>query len=314
MAALSVANDGVAKQGQKCLVNQERGRVILGEGDGYESGMRDEGGDDARVQPRVESVYPVGDDGVAATAGCVMVTAVASTSSTIDAVVSDRGQLATGALDEFKVVIDAWRDIAFPEQVKGACLKLVASGGRRLARGCGRCCRARRVMGRDGAGELRGVVGEELEAVGIESLDDVGALLFRGENEVRVVGGDEENGDAGLGEGRGELEDAAGGVESSADDGEDGVLGGGKLNGAGGLAGQGAQDGLEDVVGPGAAANDRGLEGGDADVEEALVRRGVVEGEALQLTLGTVAGRRANGLGLGQQNTQDGLYKGRVEI
>ena len=220
--------------------------------------------------------------------------------------------LPAGALDQLQVVVDARRDVALLEQVEGAGLELGEVGRRRGARrgARGGAGRPRAAAISRGVDELRLVLGQ-LEALVVEGLDDIVALLGGDEDEVGVVGGDDEDGDASEGEGRGQLYDPSRGVEPGADDGEDQVVMLRKLDRLSGLLGQLADEGLEDVLGPGAVADDGHLDRGDADVEEAMLL--AVEAKTLQLVLGSVA-RRAEGLGVREEDAQDGLEEGRVEV
>lgn len=154
------------------------------------------------------------------------------------------------------------------------------------------------------------VVVGQLEALGQQRLGDVGALLGRDEDEVGVVGGDEEDGDASQGQWRRQLHNTAGGIESGADYREDHVRVFRDGDGLGSLARQRLQDGLKHILGPGGVADKRALYGSDANVEEAMLSVG---SEPLKLKLGRVAGA-GDALGLGEEDSEDWLEEGRIEV
>ena len=154
-----------------------------------------------------------------------------------------------------------------------------------------------------GRHERRRVLGE-LEVPRLQGLHDGLAVLGGDEDEVRVVRGDEEDGDAGHGQGGGQLHNPAPRVHAAADDREDqvGVLG--DADPAGGVPGQALDRGLEDIPRPAAVADHGALDGGDADVEEAVL---VVDAHAV-----VPVGGEAVDPAVRQENLRYRLEEGRV--
>lgn len=177
----------------------------------------------------------------------------------------DMGYFASGALHKVEALFDVRDDVAFSEKIKRSILEF--RHGRR--QGLTRSGSRPRIL--VAPKPIIGIVLRQLKTARQQSLRNGMLRLFRHEDKVGIIRGDEEDGDSGQRERRRQLHDSARGIHAGAYDGDDEVVVGGDGNGFRGGFRKAFYGGLDDVLGPGAVADDGALEGGHADVEEAML-------------------------------------------
>ncbi|ROW11687.1 hypothetical protein VPNG_05661 [Cytospora leucostoma] len=290
----------IAKGVHQAFVEQKRRLIVLCQSDREESGSADQGCDQTGIEFRVDLVHP----GFPVVAVPIPVVGPGR-----PGVAFVMRHVLPRALDEAQIGLDTRDNIVLLQQLEGPDAQLgdVDRGraGRRPvgllaeADGVGQC--AERDEG--GAAALRA-----LEPPVEQHLHHLLAVPARDYDEVRVIGGYEEDGDAGEPQGRRQVDDATARVHAGRRHPEDevGLLGHG--DGPGGLLGQLVDDGLEELLGPGLVAGYRALDGRHADVEEAVL---LVDGEALEPALERGA---AIVQARGQEDADDGLDELRVEV
>ena len=209
--AVGVSCDGVAEEPQEGFVNEEGWGVILRERQGEEFRLLHEGRDEPDVELGVDVVQP-----------CVLAVAVGQVWRR--GVPIAAGQLLAGALGEVKAGFDEGDHVPLLQLCESAGLELGDAGGRRA--GWRLIARADPTRVRGGEGDRRdvgGVVFREAEASGEQRLANGLAVSGGDEDEVGIVCGDEEDGDAGHGEGSSQINDPLPCLHPRAADREDDV-------------------------------------------------------------------------------------------
>lgn len=300
-----VAHHGIAKYSEMRLVQEQGRRVLLGQGHGEKPGLENKHGDQARVELGVDIVQPAPAVAVAVPATISRV-APAGNRAPIRRGLGNLRVLPARADDQRQALLNIRHNVALPQCLKCPDLQLGDAGGRRRrGRLAADACPANMVvvMGDEG-----GVGLGELKATGQEGLLHRLAVLRRHQDEVRVVRGDEEDGDACKGKRRRQLHDTSASVHSGTLHRQDEVAVLGDGDGARGILGQLLDDRLKDLGGPVGVAHDRALDRGDADVEEPMLV--VVYAQPLNRLVQVV------GIGiaaLGQQHLQYRLQEHRIE-
>lgn len=220
---------------------------------------------------------------------------------------SELRSLTAGALDEEEVVLDVGGDTALLEQIERANLKFCDRRWRRCQRRTVVLTGAEGMHRSGGADEVGFVIGEG-EVTRQEGLDNGLLILAWYKDKIRIVGGNEKNGNTGKSQRRRQLHNTARRVHACANDGENEVVILGYRDGLGEFLWEVLYRGLKDVFGPGAVADNGALHRSDANIEEAMLAVGI---EALQLMFGLTLGR-LEGLGLREKDAEDGLQQGRV--
>ena len=296
-SSLSGPHQRVSKHAEQRLVEKQRRRVILGQRHGEKPGLRHQRRDDARVQLSVYRVDPAVLLSPPPVSVSITNTAAISTCHSThlrpvqrEPVVrirpGDARLFPSGALYEEQSGLDVRYHAPLLKSLKRPGLQL-ADARRRWRRR-----RRRHVVSRDAAlartpamvrhGRRRrlegGLILGELKTAREEGLDDALASLDGYEDEVGVVGGDEEDGYSRKREGGRQVHHARARIHASANDGEDGVRVFGDLDGPLEVPRQPLDGGLEDGLGPGAVADDGALDRRHADVEKAMLVAVAVDG------------------------------------